>query len=112
MTMTDTTSSISTRDLMFTRVFDAPVEQVRTAWTNSDEVKRWWGPKGFTSPVAKMDVREGGTSLVCMRSPDGQDPYNTWTYREIAPMERLEFVLDWADEAGNRIDPVTLGLPL
>jgi uncharacterized protein YndB with AHSA1/START domain len=100
-----------TRDLVVTRVFEAPVEQVWQAWTEPEHVMRWWGPMGFTSPVARMDVREGGTSLVCMRSPDGHDLYNTWTYRKIVPTQRLEFILNFADEDGKRIDPATLGLP-
>jgi uncharacterized protein YndB with AHSA1/START domain len=58
-----------------------------------------------------MDFREGATSLVCMRSPDGQDFYNTWTYRKIVPLKSIEFVLDWADKEGKKIDPVSLGLP-
>jgi uncharacterized protein YndB with AHSA1/START domain len=47
-----------------------------------------------------MDVREGGSSLVCMRAPaeyGGQDLYNTWTYRVVVPPERLEFELDFTD---------------
>lgn len=110
MTMTSPTI-IRTRDLTLTRTFDAPVEQVWKAWSEPEMVKRWWGPTGFTSPVAKMNFREGGSSLVCMRSPDGHDMYNTWTYRKIEPMTRLEFVLDWADKNGTRVDPSSMGLP-
>jgi len=100
-----------TRDLVVTRVYDAPVEQVWNAWSEPEQIMQWWGPMGFTSPVAEMDFREGETSLVCMRSPDGQDFYNTWTYQKIAPMQRIEFIMNFADEAGKRVDPVTLGLP-
>jgi uncharacterized protein YndB with AHSA1/START domain len=57
------------RNLVVTRVFDAPLEQIWKAWSDSEQVRRWWGPAGFTCPVAKMDFREGGTSLVCMRAP-------------------------------------------
>ena len=99
------------RDLVVTRVFEAPVNSAWKAWTDPEQVMRWWGPDGFTSPVARMDVREGGTSLVCMRSPDGHDLYNTWTYRRIVPGQRIEFVQNFADQDGNRIDPVELGLP-
>lgn len=99
------------KDLVVTRVFDAPVELVWAAWTDPQRVMQWWGPNGFTSPVARMDVREGGTSLVCMRTPTGQDLYNTWRYREVRPMQRLEFIMDWADKDGTRIDPVSIGLP-
>jgi uncharacterized protein YndB with AHSA1/START domain len=109
--VTGTTGSPGERNLVVTRVFDVPVEQVWRAWTDPEHVMRWWGPTGFTSPLARMDVREGGTSLVCMRSPQGQDLYNTWTYREIVPLRRLEFVQRFSDEDGNTLDPATLGLP-
>ena len=99
------------KDLTLTRVFDTPVDRVWKAWSDGNEVMRWWGPKVFTSPMAKMDFREGGSSLVCMRSPDGHDMYNTWTYKKIVPNERIEFVLDWADKDGKRVDPATMGLP-
>jgi uncharacterized protein YndB with AHSA1/START domain len=102
------------KDLVVTRVFDAPVAQVWNAWTDSEQVMRWWGPLGFTSPLARMDVREGGTSLVCMRASKefgGQDYYNTWTYRRIVPMQMLEFVNNFANKDGKRITPAEAGLP-
>jgi uncharacterized protein YndB with AHSA1/START domain len=50
------------------------------------------GPTGITSPVARIDFREGGTSLVSMRSPEGQDLYNIWTYGKIVPMQLIECI--------------------
>jgi uncharacterized protein YndB with AHSA1/START domain len=99
------------RDLSVTRTFDAPLELVWKAWTDPEQVMRWWGPTGFTSPTCEMDFREGGTTLVCMRSPQGQDLYNTWSYRKIDPMERIEFIQNFADQDGKRIAPVEVGLP-
>jgi len=102
------------RDLVVTRVFDAPIELVWKAWTDPEYVMRWWGPDHFTSPSAKLDFREGGTSLVCMRVPKefgGQDIYSTWVYQKIVPMERIEFIQNLADKDGNKIDPANLGLP-
>jgi uncharacterized protein YndB with AHSA1/START domain len=99
------------RDLSVTRTFEAPVELVWKAWTDPEHVMRWWGPTGFTSPTCEMDFREGGTTLVCMRSPQGQDLYNTWSYRKIDPMERIEFIQNFADQDGKRIAPVEVGLP-
>jgi hypothetical protein len=85
-----TLGSTGKRDLVFTRVFDAPVEQVWKAWTDPEQVKRWWGPDGFSCPFARIDFREGGISLVCMRAPKefmgGQDMYSTWTYTKIVPL--------------------------
>lgn len=112
--MSQPTTGTETYDLTVTRVFGAPVEDVWKAWTESAQVKRWWGPHGFTVPVADMDVREGGRSLVCMRAPKeygGQDLYNTWTYRKVQPHQRIEFILNFADKDGNKLDPATLGLP-
>ncbi len=75
---------------------------------------RWWGPDYFTSPSAKIDFREGGTSLVCMRAPQdfgGQDMYSTWVYQKIVPMQRIEFIQNLADENGNLLDPAVIGMP-
>jgi uncharacterized protein YndB with AHSA1/START domain len=106
--------SLSKNDLVVRRVFQAPVEQVWKAWSDSYYVMKWWGPKGFTCPDARMDFREGGTSLVCMRAPQeygGQDMYNTWTYQKIEPLQRIEFMLNFADKDGNKLEPAKIGLP-
>src|SRR5262245_44526520 len=100
-----------TEDLVGVRTFDATVAEVWKYWAESEGDKKWWGPTGFTTPLARMDFREGGTSLVCMRAPTGQDFYNRWTYRKIEPLKRIEFILGWADKDGQKVDPVTMGLP-
>ena len=103
-----------TRNVVVNRVIDAQVDQVWKAWSDSNYVKQWWGPTGFTCPVAEMDFREGGTSLLCMRAPKefgGLDMYNTWTYSQIIPMERIEFIHKFTDQNGNQVDPAELGIP-
>jgi uncharacterized protein YndB with AHSA1/START domain len=104
-------SQNETYDVVVTRTFDAPKERVWRAWSDPDQVMTWWGPQGFTSPSCRMDFREGGTTLVCMRSEQGGELYNTWTYRSIEPMDRIEFVQGFADADGNQLDPAALGLP-
>jgi len=104
-------SGIVTESIVVRRLFDAPPEAVWNAWTRDEQVMRWWGPDNFTAPAAKMDVREGGTSLVCMRSPDGQDMWMTWDYTRVEPGKRLEYVQNLSDEAGNRLDPGAIGMP-
>jgi uncharacterized protein YndB with AHSA1/START domain len=102
------------RNVVVTRIFDAPVEQVWRAWVEPGMVKQWWGPTGFTCPLAKMDFREGGTSLVCMRAPKeygGQDMYNTWTYTKIVPNERIEYIFNFSDKNGNKFIPAQMGMP-
>jgi uncharacterized protein YndB with AHSA1/START domain len=101
-------------NVVVTRTFDAPLEKIWQAWSQSDYVKQWWGPTGFTCPLAEMDFREGGTALVCMRAPQeygGGDMYNTWTYQNIVPMEKLEFVQHFTDKGGKKLEPSSLGLP-
>lgn len=100
-----------TTNVVVNRVLDVPPSKAWEAWTESSRVHQWWGPAGWTAPVAKMDVRVGGSSLVCMRSPEGHDMYNTWTYQKIVPESRLEFVNHFADSSGNHLSPSQLGLP-
>jgi uncharacterized protein YndB with AHSA1/START domain len=101
-------------DFATTRTFDASPERIWRAWTDGEELKRWWGPRGFTCPVAEMDVRIGGTSLVAMQAPSefgGMTYYNTWTYSTIVPPHRLDFMTRFSDEHGNPVHPSEQGLP-
>lgn len=107
-------SPSSPQNMVMVREFDAPVERVWRAWSDGAQVMRWWGPTGFTSPSCNMDFRVGGTALVCMRAPKefgGQDMYNTWTYTDIVPLQKIDFVLRFCDKDGKAIDPATIGLP-
>jgi len=103
------------RDVVLTRTFDAPVERVWKAWTDPQEVMRWWGPKGFTSPSCRIDFRVGGKYIFHMRAPkefqDGQDFYTTGAYKKIVHLRLIEFTQSLSDKDGNRIDPATLGMP-
>jgi uncharacterized protein YndB with AHSA1/START domain len=110
----DTNDNPQTFDVVISRVFDAPLEEVWKAWSDPEYVTQWWGPTGFTSPSAEMDFRVGGASLVCMRAPadyGGQDTYHTWTYTRIDPHERIEFVSNFAEEDATHLDPAAMGLP-
>lgn len=99
-----------TERMVVTRVFDAPRELVWKAWTEPKYVMQWWGPKGCTAPVCKMDFRVGGKYLICMRTPDGQEGWNGGEYHEIVPHEKIVSSMYFADAEGNRIDPAELGL--
>ncbi len=107
--MTKSTSSEIER-MVVTRDFDAPRELVWKAWTDPKYVMQWWGPKGFTAPVCKMDVRVGGKSLCCMRTPDGQEFWNAIEYHQIVPHEKIVSSMYFADSKGNKIEPETLGI--
>jgi len=99
-----------TRDLTITRIFDAPLERVWQAWTDPEQLKRWWGPQDFTAPVIQLDLRVGGKYLFCMRGPDGKDYWSTGTIQEIVPLERLVFTDSFADEKGNIVPASYYGM--
>ncbi|MGB8216216.1 MAG: SRPBCC domain-containing protein [Candidatus Methanoperedens sp.] len=98
------------RELVITRIFDAPRELIWKSWTEPERVKRWWGPKGFTAPFCKIDLRVGGVFLYCMRSPEGKDYWSTGVYREIVPMERIVCTDSFADEEGNVVPATFYGM--
>ncbi|MGH6892427.1 MAG: SRPBCC domain-containing protein, partial [Dongiaceae bacterium] len=89
------------RELVLTRVFDAPRALVFKAWIQPERLVRWWGPKGFTTPSCKMDPRPGGNYRFHMRSPQGTDHHLQGAYREIVEPERLVFTWAWLDERGK-----------
>ncbi len=89
------------RELLVTRVIDAPRALVFKAWTEPEQVARWWGPQGFTTTFCDMDIRPGGTFRFCMRSPAGTDHWKRGVYREIVAPERIVFTFAWEDAAGN-----------
>ena len=89
------------REIIVTRVLDAPRELVFEAWTQPEHVKHWWGPKGFTTPFCEIDLRPGGVFLRCMRSPEGRDFWVTGVFREVVAPERLVFTDSFADAEGN-----------
>lgn len=97
-------------ELTLTRIFDAPRKEVWRAWTEPEQAKKWWGPKNFTSPAAKIDLRVGGKYLNCMRGPDGKDYWSTGVYREIVPGERLVCTDSFADEKGNIVPASYYGM--
>jgi uncharacterized protein YndB with AHSA1/START domain len=98
------------QELVITRIFDAPRELVWKAWIDPERVKRWWGPKGFTAPVCKIDLRVGGKYLYCMRSPEGKDYWSTGVYREIVPLKRIVYTDSFADEKGNVVPASYYGM--
>jgi len=98
------------RELVIKRTFDAPRELVWRAWTECDLLKRWWGPKNFTTPYCKIDLRIGGKYLCCMRSADGKDYWGTGVYREIARPGRLVCTDCFADKDGNAVSAAQYGM--
>ena len=81
----------SDREIVVTRVFDAPRALVFEAWTDPKHLAHWWGPNGFTLTTHQLDFRPGGTWRSVMHGPDGRDYQNEVVYVEIAEPERLVY---------------------
>lgn len=106
-------TTISKEDaVVIERTFNAAVDLIWQLWTDPDHFKQWYGPKGFTVPVANMDLRIGGQRLICMASPDGRRKmWTTGEFMEIVPRERLVYTESPADENGNVVSPSAMGIP-
>ncbi|MEH2007616.1 SRPBCC domain-containing protein [Nostoc sp.] len=85
----NSTSTQSEREIIITRVFNAPRELVFKAWTEPKHIAQSWGPKGFTTRVTQMDLRPGGEWRYVMIAPDGTEYPVKGVFREIVPPERI-----------------------
>lgn len=92
--------STADREIIFTRVFDAPRELVWEAWTNPTHVVNWWGPNGFSTMIEQMDVRPGGVWRHVMHGPDGTDYPNHSVFSEVTRPERLSYSHGGAKKGG------------
>lgn len=79
------------RDLVLTRVINAPREKIFRAWTDPELLKQWFTPRPWTTPRVELELRVGGANLVVMRGPDGTEFPNRGVYLEVVPNQRLVF---------------------
>jgi uncharacterized protein YndB with AHSA1/START domain len=91
---------VETQEFTVTRTVAAPREKVWRAWTEAESLARWWGPKGCTLRVVKLDLRPGGVFHYAMAVP-GQEMFGRFVFREIVAPERLVFVVSFSDAAGG-----------
>lgn len=90
-------------EFVITRAFDAPRARVWQAFTEAERLLRWWGPKGFTVSHAEVDLHPGGLFRYGLRSPEGQEIWGRFVYRDISAPERLVAIVSFTDEKGNVI---------
>lgn len=89
MSLAPNAAPTSDRELVLSRVINAPREKLFKAWTDPELLKQWFAPLPYTTPVAQLDVRPGGSNLIVMRGPDGSDMPNRGVYLEVVKNERL-----------------------
>jgi uncharacterized protein YndB with AHSA1/START domain len=99
-----TTATITTpadREIHIERVFDAPRDHVFAVYTDPQLIPRWWGPRGTTTVVDRMDVRSGGSWRFVSRDADGSETGFRGTYREVTPPERIVQTFEWEGMPGH-----------
>jgi uncharacterized protein YndB with AHSA1/START domain len=109
--MADNTSENA---VVIERSFDEPVDLIWQMWTDPVHFKKWYGPDGASIPVAKMDVRVGGTRLIGMEVHTPSGLMRMWfagEYREVVENERLVYTEFMSDEDGNASSPSGMGMP-
>jgi uncharacterized protein YndB with AHSA1/START domain len=103
-----TVTTPSDREIVMTRVFDAPRSLVFDAYTKPEHLPHWFGPRGWTLPVCEVDLRPGGAWRFVLRGPDGTDMGMSGVYREIAPPERLVSTESFDDYPGESLNTLVL----
>ncbi|GAB2614822.1 activator of HSP90 ATPase [Paractinoplanes abujensis] len=96
----------SDREIVVSRLIDAPRELVFEAFTEVRHLSRWWGPEGFSTTTQSFDFRVGGVWDFVMHGPDGTD-YAEWiTWREISPPERITLLHGESADDPNAFESV------
>jgi len=99
--MTSPTTESAPFEVQLTRHFEAPIERVFDAWTQSAQLAQWWGPDSYTNPVCEVDPQPGGTIRIVMRDAEGREHRIGGTLHTVEAPTRLEFTsLAFYDEAG------------
>jgi uncharacterized protein YndB with AHSA1/START domain len=93
----------ATDELTITRLINAPRELVFKAWTDTEMLTKWWGPKGFTNPVCEADARPNGRIYIDMKAPDGTVYPMDGEFHEIIPPERVVFTSAALDKNNKRL---------
>lgn len=106
---TTTLTTPSDREILMTRVFDAPRRLVFEAWTKPEHLPHWMlGPSGWTMPVCEIDLRPGGAWHFVWRRSDGTEMGMRGVYKEIAPPGRLVSTESWGGDWPETINTLLL----
>jgi uncharacterized protein YndB with AHSA1/START domain len=100
------------RELVITRVLDAPRELVYRCWTEPDHLAKWWGPEGFRGSSITVNPVEGGAWRFCMRNAEGEEHWASGVYLEVVPPERLVFSLRWDPEEDRPLEDTLVTVTL
>lgn len=102
----------SAKEFTISRIFNVSRALLFKVWTEPEHLVHWWGPKGFTVSVNKLDLRPGGIFHYSMKTPDGHQMWGRFVYKEIVSPEKLVFIVSFSDEkAGITTHPMSQSWP-
>ncbi len=111
MTAIETQATATTdREVVISRVFDAPRELVFKAWTDPEHLAQWYAPRGCTIEIREIDARTGGGFHHCIRSPEFHDCWCRGTYLEVVPPEKIVLTMGVSNENGDLISAADAGM--
>ena len=95
------TATDAAKEFTISRTLNAPRDLVWKAWTDRAALAQWWGPKGCTIEVTRLEVRPGGMFLYSMGLPNGDKWWGRFIYHEVVAPERIVFVNSFSNESGD-----------
>jgi uncharacterized protein YndB with AHSA1/START domain len=89
--MNTTANSTADREIIISRLLNAPITKVWDVWTTPDHIKNWWGPNGFTNTITMMELHEGGHWNLVMHGPDGTDYDNESIFTQVEKHKKIAY---------------------
>jgi uncharacterized protein YndB with AHSA1/START domain len=102
MNKTRVSKDMEAKKIRVEREFDAPVEKVWLAWTDSSMLDQWWAPRPWRAETKSMDFRPGGFWFYCMRGPSNEAHWARVDYQTIVKLQYFEAMDSFCDENGNK----------
>lgn len=91
-------NTASNSAFVITRVFKAPLARVWKAWSEADQLKHWWGPKGCSIEIPRFEFRPGGFFHYAMKFTNAPTMWGRFNYREIVVPERIVWLNSFSNE--------------
>lgn len=101
---------INNNEVFIEETFNASIEKVFQAWTDPEKLMKWYAPEGCTIHFKELNIKNGGLFHSCISNPQYGDCWCIGEYKEVVPHSKLVFTMINADENGNRINPVDIGM--
>ncbi|HEY9261002.1 SRPBCC domain-containing protein [Chitinophaga sp.] len=101
---------VNSNEVFIEETFNASIESVFSAWTDPEKLMQWYAPDGCTIYFKKLEIETGGQFHSCISNPAYGDCWCIGEYKEVKPNTRIVFTLINADENGDPINPVDIGM--